>query len=281
MRLVLVVFLLLTATAAAADYVLPKGGLEVGGGGFQTGQLLGRGLTVKVGSDGRTLRLNGVVGSRCGDKAILRTFSGKAKLDGDSRFAVTLATKPPVDTYYFRGSGKAKISGTFDDDQAFGTIALTGARVQAGNQRIACNDDPGAFDTRDPSGTKGTGTPAAGSALFGLTKQHQPLVASVSPAKRLIVTAPLTLQHCRYAYKRFFFDSDALHVSGKGSFAATQRRTTRYSNSTVRYSINTSGHFTKGGGVTGRIKMDVKVAFKRSSSVRCKNAVNTTFAAIR
>jgi hypothetical protein len=285
MRLLAATLALLALPAAAGGYALPVGGVQLGGGGFSTDQLLDRQIAIKVGSDGRSLRIAGVAGARCGDKAMVRTFAGKARLGDDASFAVTLATRAPVDTFYFRGSGKARIDGRFDGDRATGTIALVGARVKAGGTKIACNDDAGTFETRDPRGAHGRGTATAGTPLYGLTAQRhdgvrQPVLARVSDTGRLVVSSPLYLSHCRYAYKQAFHDTPAMAVSAQGGFAGVHRYSTRYRTSRVKYRVRTGGHFTAEHGILGRIRMDVTAIYKRRASVRCPTAVDTTFAAV-
>lgn len=286
--------LLLLLPASAPAGALPAPGLTVGGGGFAVGkrpQVGSRLVSIRVGGDGRTLRVSGYINARCRSRGLQRLFSGQARLGDDGSFSAVLPTRQPGIFYDF-GRGRVRVSGTFDGSRASGTLGYAkGAHVMRGKRRVPCTTARAGFEARDPGRPSGRSRDVApGQVLYGLTTDRlggartAAIVRVAANGRRIAkVFAGIDL-HCPGQADSIANLSAPAPINARGLFKNVERYTYRFPDSTARFKTVTRGHLASGGEILGRISVGIKARSTKGPSkgirTRCPRAGHTTFAAI-
>lgn len=269
---------------------LPPAGLTAGGGGLGNEDLDGRTLTLRVGADGRALRLAGSFAAKCGPRAILvRTFRGATRIEDDGSFRVRLKTRTPGG-FYFRGKAGIIAKGTFDGTTASGTLAFTSGAYAKGSRRRACPTTAGAFEVRDPGQLSGRSRKLTrGQRLYGLTDDRfaglpMAAVVQVSSSRRRLNTVLTGINlRCEGEPDHYFNYALRGKVRKGGAFRGPQRFSVRYTNAVSRYSGVVSGRLADGG-IVGRIALAIRIRFNKGDAAgriaRCRNAASTSFSVV-
>lgn len=293
MRPSIAVLLLLVLAPAAHAGALPPAGVVVGGGGLPDDATDARLISMRVGGDGRTVRIAGSLISPCTRKFGLgRVFAGRTRLADDGSFDVTLPGRQPDGPGFFKGRGDVHVRGSFDGTRATGAMAVTpGARMKVKGRTRSCPSVDSPYEVRDPGRPSGTSSDVApGQTLFGLGSDRRdglPIgaVARTRPAGRRLDTVYVGIDvDCKGELKTFNNVSPRMTVDPAGAFRNVERFTIGYSNAISRYRAVTTGHYADGGAIVGRLSLRVHGRFTEGSAkgrrYRCRRAGATRFALV-
>lgn len=287
----LAVALSLVLASAAHAGAIPPAGTTVGGGDISFGKaVVVSSITLRVGDDGRSLRLAGNLAAPCVPKSRLyRHFVGSGRIADDGSFDVTARSRFPDITGEARGGGRVRVKGTFDSGSASGTLQFRrGAFVVVNGRRRSCRSKAGTFEARDPSALQGRATKLVrGQKLYGYSEDRQfglPMAAvvRVAPKKRRLTTVYVGLRaKCPGEPRSFFNYSPFIPVKATGAFRVREQFPLLYTNARSRYRVTTSGRLAEGG-IVGRIHLGIRVSFTKGRSKgrvqRCPRAGSARFA---
>lgn len=290
-RTLLIVSVCLALPAAAQAGALPPPSFTVGGGGLDGKQAAqGRIVSLRVGGDGRTLRVSGFMTVPCRKPYTMsREFTGRTRIADDGSFTGSFRTANP-DRVFAQGRARVLLSGTFDGVQASGTVRYAkGAYAVGPRGHRACSTAEQPFMARDPGRPSGSSrTIVPDQTQFGLTSDvgHGVRLGAVIRFGRDRIFSVFAGLRFRCGREKTIPAnySPPIDIDQRGRFRRREHFTLRYSNARSRYTVTTSGHLAEGGGVAGRVTASIRTRFTRGRSKglveRCPHAADATFATI-